>query len=75
MRTLSRYCPSQAGFLRFPKPLRRVMDNSSHSLAFHEWAILAGMIVSSDAVRAWEAGNELVATGRGANNPAEDAEL
>jgi uncharacterized OsmC-like protein len=33
------------------------------------------MIVSSDAVRAWEAGDELVATGQGANNPAEDAEL
>jgi hypothetical protein len=35
----------------------------------------AFMIVTTDAVRAWEAGAELVATGRGANNPNEEADL
>jgi hypothetical protein len=33
------------------------------------------MIVTPDAVRAWEAGAELVATGRGANDPNEEADL
>jgi uncharacterized protein (TIGR02246 family) len=33
------------------------------------------MIVTPDAVRAWEAGDELVATGRGTKNPYEDADL
>jgi hypothetical protein len=35
----------------------------------------AFMIVTPDAVRAWEAGEELAVTGRGASNPTEDAEL
>ena len=33
------------------------------------------MIVTPDAVRAWQAGAELVATGRGADNPYEEADL
>jgi hypothetical protein len=33
------------------------------------------MIVTPDAVRAWEAGAELVATGRGTHNPHEEADL
>jgi uncharacterized protein (TIGR02246 family) len=33
------------------------------------------MIVTSDAFRAWAAGGELVATGRGTKNPYEDADL
>jgi uncharacterized protein (TIGR02246 family) len=33
------------------------------------------MIVTSDAFRAWAAGDELVATGRGSSNPYEDADL
>jgi uncharacterized OsmC-like protein len=33
------------------------------------------MIVTADAVRAWEAGAELAVTGRGANNPNEEADL
>jgi uncharacterized protein (TIGR02246 family) len=33
------------------------------------------MIVTPDAVRAWEAGDELVATGRGTENPYEEADL
>ncbi len=33
------------------------------------------MIATSDAVRAWGSGDELVATGRGANNPNEEADL
>jgi|GEM_PF-4436743 len=35
----------------------------------------AFMIVTSDAVRAWEAGDELVATGRGASNPYVESDL
>jgi hypothetical protein len=35
----------------------------------------AFMIVTPDAVRAWEAGEDLIATGRGADNPVEAAEL
>lgn len=35
----------------------------------------AFMIVTPDAVRAWEAGEELAVTGRGTDNPTEEAEL